>query len=257
MNEQEQLEFFYEIYDGSLPRLGPGGDEFTLKALNILREQMPEQSGALQILDIGCGTGAQTLTLAKNLVAEITAVDNHQPYLDELVRRAKKAGVADKIAPCLCDMGDIEAEEESFDIIWSEGALYNLGFRNGLEMCRPLIKPEGGMAVSELCWLKPNPPDECYQFFQSGYPAMTDVYENLAMIKASGYRMINHFVMPDSAWLNEYYIPLEKRLESYRKKYSGDPARREIIESSQQEIDIFRKYSANYGYVFFIMQSEG
>ena len=40
-----------------------------------------------RILDIGCGNGAQTLCLAATLGGRITAVDNHQPYLDELERR--------------------------------------------------------------------------------------------------------------------------------------------------------------------------
>lgn len=82
MNSQEQMEFFYTIFDASLPRLGPGDDSATLKALRMLFGERPQGrtlscNTGMNILDLGCGNGAQTLVLARNTEGIITAVDNH------------------------------------------------------------------------------------------------------------------------------------------------------------------------------------
>lgn len=73
------MEFFFEIHQ-ALPRQGPGSSESTRQAFNLL----PELSSKPRILDIGCGPGAQTIELAKLSRGLIIALDNHQPYLDQL-----------------------------------------------------------------------------------------------------------------------------------------------------------------------------
>jgi SAM-dependent methyltransferase len=259
MDQQEQMQFFFEIFDSSLPRLGPGNDASTKKALNLLlsdksRSKVAADFERLKILDIGCGNGAQTIVLASNIDGTIVAVDNHQPYLTELQRRAEAKGLSGKIQPCLRDMSDLDLEKGSFDLIWSEGALYNMGFREGLAVCHQLLTAGGLLAVSELCWLQPDPPEECRQFFASEYPAMVDIDANLATIKSCGYDLLGYFTLPESAWLETYYAPLEYRLQLFREKYAAEPERMEIIDSIQREIEIYRRHSRYYGYVFYLMQ---
>ena len=259
MDQQEQMQFFFEIFDSSLPRLGPGDDASTKKALNLLlsaksRSNVAADFARLKILDIGCGNGAQTIALAKNIDGTIVAVDNHQPYLTELQHRAEAEGVSGKIQPCLRDMCNLDLEKGSFDLIWSEGALYNMGFREGLAVCRQLLAPGGLLAVSELSWLQSDPPEECRQFFANEYPAMVDIDANLAIIKSCGYDLLGHFALPESAWLDTYYAPLEHRLQSFLKEYVAEPERMEIIDSIQREIEIYRRYSRYYGYEFYLMQ---
>jgi len=259
MNQQEQKEFFYKIFDVSLPRLGPGDEASTKKALSILlsarsKSKDAPSSAKLRILDVGCGNGAQTIQLAKLTDSRILAVDNHQPFLDELQRRAEAEGVSEKIQVKLGDMHDLGLDDSSFDLIWSEGALYIMGFREGLTAIHSLLKPDGLLAVSEIVWLKPDPPAECRNYFSRECPFMTDTDANLKIIKSSGYKVIGYFTLPESAWLDSYYSPLEKRLQSLREKYADKKEELAVIESIQIEIDLYRKYSAYYGYVFFLMQ---
>lgn len=265
MNEQETWKFFYEIFDASMPRLGPGDNASTKNALDILlshrgpgrTEQRGNADGAvpLGILDIGCGNGAQTIQLAKHADCSILAVDNHQPYLDELARRAAAEDVSGKIRILNADMKNLELDGEKFDIIWSEGALFVMGFMDGLAACRAKLAPGGMLAATELAWLRPDPPDDCRQFFSNAYPAMAGVQESLASINALGYEILDHFTLPESAWWDLYYHSLENRLGLMRKKYAGDQDKMNMIETMlQKEIDMYGKYSDYYGYEFYLLR---
>ncbi len=212
MDQQELPKFFYEIFDSSLPRLGPGDEASTQKALDILlsaraRAVKAPDSGPLRILDLGCGNGAPTIQLAKHVRGTITAVDNHQPFLDELRRRAAAAGVADRIDVRLRDMRDTGLEKGSFDLVWSEGALFVAGFRRGLEICRDLLTPGGLLGASEMTWFRPDPPPECRDYLAAEYPAITDTAANLRVLTDCGFEILGHFALPESAWLESFYRP--------------------------------------------------
>jgi len=262
MNEEEGMGLIYEIFDPSMPRLGPGDSDSTKKALGAALAALPDgvhaaSSTELRILDVGCGNGAQTLRLAGLTKASIVAVDNRQPYLDELQRRAEHEGVADRVRTRCVDMADMGLDEKSFEVVWSEGALYCMGFREGLEACHRLLVPRGVMAVTELTWLRSDVPAECRDFFASEYPVMTDTDTNVATIKGCKYEMLSVFTLPSDAWISDFYAPLERRLQAMREKYASDPERLALIDSCQTEIDIHGKYSDFYGYVFYVMRRRG
>jgi len=118
---------------------------------------------------------------------------------------------------------------------------------------RDFIKPGGYLAVHEMTWLKDNPPKEIFDFWQKVYPQISTVNNNIEIIKKCQYELKGYFTLPEDAWWEFYYNPLEKRLMQLRKKYKENKEALEYIESEQEEIDLFRKYYQWYGSVFYIM----
>ncbi|MFX0132612.1 MAG: class I SAM-dependent methyltransferase [Candidatus Hodarchaeota archaeon] len=245
------MDFIFELHT-DLPREGPGSNEFTRKAFLMLKD-LPKKP---KILDIGCGTGMQTIEIAKLTEGKIIALDIHQPFLDKLKSRAINEGVLNKIEVLNRTMFAMDFEENFFDLIWSEGAIYFLGIEKGLKEVKRFLKRGGYVVVSELCWLKKDPPEEARNFFQSEYPGMQSIEQNIKVINDLGYQLIDYFILPKSAWCDNYYIPLEKRVKLLRKKYKNDPEAKKLLDSTQNEINIFRKHSDYYGYVFFIMKDK-
>ena len=251
MPTTSQQDFFWEIHSG-LPREGPGDNESTRKAFAAL-PKLPDEPF---ILDVACGPGMQTIELANLCKADIVAVDLHQEFLDELDRRAADANVSDRVTTVNASMLELPFDEDSFDLIWSEGAVYIMGFENGLKAWKPLLKKGGCLAVTNVSYLRDEVPEEVRKFWAAGYPEITTVANFLKIIERCGYKLLDHFTLPTSAWMNDYYTPMEKQLQALRTKHSGNGDAQKAIEESQHEIDMYRKYSDYYGYVIYVMQSE-
>ncbi len=247
------MSLFWQLHSG-LPREGPGNDESTRKALRSVTGSLPD---APRILDIGCGPGMQTLVLARETAGHVTAVDRHQPFLDELNRRAAREGLADRITTVNASMSALGFPDASFDLIWSEGAIYIMGFAEGLRAWKRLLNRNGAIAVTEIAWLVPKIPEEAARFWAQGYPAMTDVATNLRTLESVGYAPIDHFVLPESAWWDHYYTPLAQRIDALERQYRKDLEAMAFLDGERAEIALYRTYSASYGYVFYVARSLG
>jgi hypothetical protein len=148
----------------------------------------------------------------------------------------------------------LQFKPQTFDVIWSEGAIYNLGFKAGLKLWKPLLKKAGYVAVTEIAWLASDIPDNLKAFWDSAYPQIQDIEGNLADIRAAGYQPVAHFILPESAWW-DYYRAIEKRVMLMKEKYKNNSNALEVLETEMREIDLYRKYSDYYGYVFFVAQA--
>jgi len=247
----EGIEYLYELCE-ALPRSGPGDNEYTRRAFNSISKSQKHPF----ILDIGCGQGMQTIELAKISNAKIIALDNHQAFLDILMKQAKKGGFEEKIIPQNMSMLDMNFEEKTFDIIWSEGALYFMGFQNGLKRCHQLLKDKGYLAVTELVYIVSTPPNPVVEYFESEYPDIKNIEGKIEIIKKEGFSLISNFTLPESAWLNSYYLPMENELLRLNKKYQGNEVALAVFEGFKNEADFYRKHSKFYGYEFFVMQKK-
>jgi hypothetical protein len=149
-------------------------------------------------------------------------------------------------------MFELPFAKNSFDLIWSEGAIYIIGFENGLRSWKPLIKKGGYLVVSELTWTKKGAPDEIIKYMQNEYPAMKNVLQNKDIIRRAGYIEIANIKLPASGWKN-YYKPLQKCLYIVRNRYSNNSQAGQLLDTIQQEIDMYAKYNDFYSYVFYVM----
>lgn len=232
-----------------MPRQGSGRDEYTQKAFEIIPTiQNPK------ILDIGCGPGMQTIKLAKISNGEVIGIDIFQQYLDQLNELITKENLQNKVKAEKQSMFDIKYPEEFFDIIWAEGSIFIIGFEKGLSNWKKHIKKNGYLAVHEMTWLKENPPKKIFDYWNRVYPNITTIDKNLDIIKKCGYKTIGYFALPEDAWWEFYYNPLQKRLINLKDKYKDNLEALDMINEEQLEIDLFTKFNQWYGSVFYVMQ---
>jgi SAM-dependent methyltransferase len=232
---------------GGLEKLGPGSDADTLRVLRSL----PARPRDL-VVDAGCGTGRQTLVLARELGKVVHAIDTHPPFLSDLARRAREAQLEHLVAMHCMDMSAIPEAFRDIDLLWSEGAAYSIGFRHALAIWAPALVPHGLLVVSELSWLNPQRPPEVQRFFQAGYPDMQSVQDNVAVATDAGYRVRDTHLLPRRAWVDGYYDVLGPRARTLLDH--PDEAVRELAAGMMTEIDVFDHSEDSYGYVFYVLE---
>jgi len=243
------MEKFLEIY-GTLPRAGPGSNELTRKAFRMMRD-VP---GSPRILDVGCGPGMQTVELLRISDGTVVALDLLPQMLDRVQAAAETAGVADRLVTVEQDMKEMEFPASSFDVIWAEGAIYLVGFEAGLEQFKRFVKPDGYIAVSDVVWLKLNPPAEALEFWEE-YPDIASIEEKREVVERVGLEMVGHFVFPPAAWTKHYYDPMETRIDEKVREWQGDPDGEAVLNEARHEIAVFRRCGDFYSYAFFVMRN--
>ncbi len=235
-------------------RQGPGGDEETEKALNLAAI---DRDAPLKVADIGCGTGAATLALARLLNARITAVDFLQEFLDVLEARAGTEGVSSKIVPLCCSMASLPFADEEFDVVWSEGAIYNVGFEKGVMAWNRFLKPGGLLIASEITWTTSARPAEIQEHWEKEYPEIDLASSKMGILEKSGYSLIGYFVLPEHCWLDNYYRPMQDSFKDFLERNGNSAEARAIVEAEVREIDLYEKYNAYYSYGVYIARKLG
>jgi SAM-dependent methyltransferase len=240
---------FYQVFEG-LERQGPGNAAATRCAWNLV----PALAQPPSIVDIGCGAGGPAVDLACLSGGQVTAVDNHAPFCGRVAERAREAGVAQRVRAVVADMAALPFGDAEFDVVWSEGAIYSIGFEAGLTAWRRLLRPRGCLAASEVVWIRDDPPPELAAFWEAEYPAIATDAENAVIVAAAGYTLLGRFHLPRECWWEGYYVPLQRALDALRIRLPRDGDAARLCESLGREIDIYRRYGEWYTYSFYIMQ---
>lgn len=246
--EEAYLELIAEFHRGN-HRQGPGSDEMTTQALEALDV---DNRADMHVLDIGCGTGAQTLVLAQLLKGRITAVDMIPQFLDELRERCRTENVLNKVTVMQASMESLNFPSESIDLIWSEGAVYNIGLIKGFSLWRNFLKPGAPIAVSDLSWLTDERPKEVHDYWMKQYPYIDTIADNIKRIEAHGYSVAGHFILPKTCWLDNYFTPALEGSAVFLDKHRHDDRAREIVAGMKEEMSFYEKYRSCFGYVFYL-----
>lgn len=240
-------QIFFEVYE-NLPRQGPGSRDCTERALRLC-VGLPSSP---MIVDLGCGVGRQTLHLADLTTGSIIAIDSHAPCIERLRATLITHGLCQRVQAQVGDMADLDLPQESYDLVWSEGALYNLGIGNAMQVCRRLLRPGGLLAFTDAVWRKPDPPPEIKASFDLDYPTMGTVVDVMTAIALGGFELLGHFTLPDEAWWDDFLLPMEQRIMALRQKYGNDAEALAVLDQLAREPEMHRRYSDYYAYEFFV-----
>ncbi len=251
-NEQTSIHDFdvsliCELHVG-LERQGPGSPEMTMKALSFL-DNLKEIS---RVADLGCGTGGQTMVLAQNIPGTITGVDFFPDFINIFNDNAKKLNLQERVKGIIGSMENLSFQKEEFDLIWSEGAIANIGFEKGLNYWKDFLKTDGYVAVTYESWFTDERPAEIEKFWVDAVPEMDTIAHNISIMQKAGYRFVAAFTLPEKCWTDNYFIPREAAQKAFLKKYAGNKTVEAFIADMRYEAELYSKYKQYYGYVFYI-----
>jgi ubiquinone/menaquinone biosynthesis C-methylase UbiE len=235
-------------YFSTMERQGPGSDEMTLKALSFI-DPLSKES---KVADIGCGTGKQTIVLTQNIPSKVIAIDLFQKFIDILNQNRKDLGLEDQLTGMVGNMEALSFQEEEYDLLWSEGAIYNIGFQKGIQEWRKFLKKGGFIAVTEASWFTNERPEEINQFWKDAYPEIDTISNKIHQIEEAGYIPVSTFILPENCWVENFYELQKEAREIFLSKHKGNPTAEALAANEKHEYDLYKKYKSYYGYVFYI-----
>lgn len=238
-------EIFWSAHYG-LPREAPGSAA-TTRLLLRLAGALPSRP---RVVDIGCGTGPASLQLAEEAGAQVVAVDNHPPFLEQLNSAAQDQGVADRIRTLDAWMEDLPLPDGCADLLWAEGSAYVMGVDAALRAWRRLLAPGGVLVLTEAGWTSDRPAKAARAFWEPAYPAMRSIAATVDAATAAGWTVAATYLLPESDWA-EYYGPLAERIGQLR---SARPDAAAVLDEVGREIEVRRAHGDDYGYVGYVLR---
>jgi len=247
-NEQPSIyDLIVETHVG-LERQGPGSPEMTIKALSFI----DNFNKISRIADLACGTGGQTMVLAQNITGNITGVDICPDFINIFNDNAKKSKLQERVNGIVGSMENLPFQKEEFDLIWSEGAIDNIGFEKGLNYWNGFLKKNGYIAVTCPSWFTDERPAEIEKFWVDAVNGLGTIENNISIMQKAGYNFIASFTLPEKCWTDNYFIPRGAAEKALSKKYAGNKTVEAYIKNDKYEVELFSKYKQFYGYVFYI-----
>jgi SAM-dependent methyltransferase len=235
-------------YFSNTERQGPGSPEITIRALSFI-DNLSEES---RIVDIGCGTGGQTMVLAQHTLGNVRGVDLFPTFINQLNSNANKLNLQERVKGIVGSMDNLPLQQEEIDLFWSEGAIYNIGFERGLNEWRKFIKTGGYIAVSEASWFTDERPTEIDEFWMDAYPEIDTIPNKVEQMQKAGYIPVATFILPEECWTENFYAPQVPVQDLFLKKHAGNKAAEDFIANQRHEEQLYYKYKEYYGYVFYI-----
>lgn len=243
-----ELELIVDFYK-YIERQWPGSEKNTLKALNFIDI---EKDTPLKILDIGCWTWSQTLTLAKYFKWQIIAVDLFGEFLDILNKKATKINIGNDIKTIKCSMDKLPFENNEFDIIWSEWAIYNIWFENWVKYWKNFLKEWWYIALSEITWITNARPKQIQNHRDQEYSEIDTASNKIRILEENWFKPVWYFIIPKECWIDNYYWPMKDTFKSFLDRNNYSEIAKSIVENEQKEMNLYSQYNAYYSYWFYI-----
>ena len=197
------------------------------------------------------------MLLARSLNAQITAVDFLPDFVEVLKANAENEGLTNKIDPLVCSMDNLQFDNEEYDVIWSEGAIYNMGFENGVNDWKRFLKPDGMLVVSEITWTTNDRPSEIQRHWTTEYPEISTASSNISILEYSGYSPVAYFALPEHCWLDNYYRPMQNSFAEFLARNANNKNAQAIVEAEKKEIALYEKFKKYYSYGVYIARKQG
>jgi SAM-dependent methyltransferase len=164
--------------------------------------------------------------------------------------------MADKIAAIESSMEDMPFREEEFDIMWSEGAVYNMGFENGIKKWKDYLKAGGYLVVSEITWITRTRPKEIDDFWKGEYPEADMASNKIRQLERNGYTLAGYFYLSQDSWTEGYYTPLKAGFEAFLKRNGNSEAAAKVVAGYRAEMELYEKYKDHCSYGFYIARKK-
>ena len=185
-------------------------EAYDLWERETLKSVLPTNLKDKKALDIGCGIGRITLTLAK-LGADVTAVDISEGMLAHLERTSRKAKLENRICTVQSSSADLPFGDKLFNIVTCFGLLEHLTEevrrKTMLEAIR-VMKPKGKLFVvvnnADCVFLKKSYPMKSQR--EDGYFVTLVGLEWLEKICKSNRMRVKVIAANPMYALNHYYI---------------------------------------------------
>ena len=235
-------------YFSSMDRQGPGSNEATIKALGFI-DNLGKNSN---IIDLGCGTGGQTIVLAQNTPGNITGIDIFPQFIDIFNKNAQNLNLQSRVKGVVGSMDNLEYQINELDLIWSEGSIYNIGFEKGLKYWNQFLKRGGYIAVSEASWFTEERPAEIFDFWNDAYPGIDTIPNKIAQLQKAGYVPVASFILPDICWTDNFFGRAISAQKIFLDKYKGNKSAEDFIAYERRGAKLYDQYKEYYGYVFYI-----
>ena len=93
-----------------------------------------------RIADLGLRYGRADNDFGRERPGQITGLDLFPEFINIFNRNAKQSDLSDRVKGVVGSMDDLPFGKESLDLIWSEGAIANIGFKKGLNYWNGFLK---------------------------------------------------------------------------------------------------------------------
>lgn len=192
------------------------------------------------------------MVIANHTSGYITGLDLFPAFIDLFNLNSRELNFQDRVNGVVGSMESLPFKNIELDLIWSEGAIYNIGFERGINEWHKFLKTGAFIAVSEASWLTEERPSEIEEFWNDAYPEIDTISNKVTQMQKAGYIPMASFVLPENCWTENFYVPQASAQEKFLRKHADNKTAEDFVENQRHEAELYYKYKEFYGYVFYI-----